>query len=514
MKSRILAIMLLALGVGLAGIGPAVSDMVITLRDGRVVRVPVDADDIRSLTFEDAAAAQAPAAPAPAEAPAAQAPAASAAPAVAETDLAALVVPVPAESRKLDAAPIQVGPTRKYKVPSQAAKMARDGAVIEIDAGTYPGDVAVWPQSHLTIRGVGGLAHMAAGGNAAGGKAIWVFRGDNITVENVELSGCEVPDRNGAGIRFEGANLIIRNSYIHDNQMGILTSRNFKSDILIEYSEFADNIVDYEATGSLGHNIYVGEARNFTLRGSYVHGASIGHNVKSRAHFNRIEACWIHDSANRELDLVDGAGNTDVPGSHAVLVGNLIVKAREMSGNRTVIHFGQDGGKDHQGTIWLVHNTIVTPYIGPVVELSAPGTSAEFHGNIVHGAGAGQRNQVLVAGRAGGRTETVRGGANWIDATFGVPEGSELAKSRRAPAPGEASPFVDPANGKFRLRRVAGSAAIDAGVPLARLKLPVEPFLSAPAKASGLLEFDSESGSGTRPRPDDGKPDLGAFEAR
>jgi len=32
-----------------------------------------------------------------------------------------------------------------------------------------------------------------------------------------------------------------------------------------------------------------------------------------------------------------------------------------------VIHFGQDGGKEHNGILWLVHNTIVTPFISPVV---------------------------------------------------------------------------------------------------------------------------------------------------
>lgn len=397
MRSRVLAIVLLALGVGLAGLGPAMSDMVITLRDGRVVRVPVDADEIRSLTFEDAAAAQAPAAQAPAaSAPGAQAPAATAAPVVAETDLAALVVPVPAESRKLDAAPIQVGPTRKYKVPSQAAKMARDGAVIEIDAGTYPGDVAVWPQSHLTIRGVGGLAHMAAGGNAAGGKAIWVFRGDNVTVENVELSGCEVPDLNGAGIRFEGANLIIRNSYIHDNQMGLLTSRNFKSDILIEYSEFADNIVDYEATGSLGHNIYVGEARNFTLRGSYVHGASFGHNVKTRALYSYIMYNRIMDGEGNSSYLIDLSNGGD-----AYVIGN-VMQQSAITDNWAMVAYATEGGKDDfDAEIYVVNNTAVSDVPEGVFVRNQGGAVANLFNNVFTG------GQSLVEGPANAQGNVV-----------------------------------------------------------------------------------------------------------
>ena len=65
---------------------------------------------------------------------------------------------------------------------------------------------------------------------------------------------------------------------------------------------------------------------------------------------------------DREFDLVDGDANTEAPGSHAVLVGNVIAKAKGCKGNHAVIHFGQDGGKDHRGTLYLVHNTIVQPF--------------------------------------------------------------------------------------------------------------------------------------------------------
>ena len=60
-----------------------------------------------------------------------------------------------------------------------------------------------------------------------------------------------------------------------------------------------------------------------------------------------------------------------------------------------LIHFGQDGGKDHNGTLFLVHNTIATPFIGPVVHLDAKNARAYLAGNIVWDAGAKQRNQVL-----------------------------------------------------------------------------------------------------------------------
>ena len=59
-----------------------------------------------------------------------------------------------------DAPILHVGPTRELKTPSAAAKVALDGTIVEIDAGEYVDDVAVWTQNGLTLRGVGGMAHL------------------------------------------------------------------------------------------------------------------------------------------------------------------------------------------------------------------------------------------------------------------------------------------------------------------------------------------------------------------
>jgi hypothetical protein len=49
---------------------------------------------------------------------------------------------------------LKVGPGKTYKLPSQAAAAARDGDTVEIDAGVYDGDVAVWTANNLVLRGV------------------------------------------------------------------------------------------------------------------------------------------------------------------------------------------------------------------------------------------------------------------------------------------------------------------------------------------------------------------------
>ena len=146
------------------------------------------------------------------------------------------------------------------------------------------------------------------------------------------------------------------------------------------------------------HNLYLG-GTSVTLRFCEIHHSLTGHNVKSRAHHTRVEYCYVHHSANREFDLVDAA-ETVRPHSDAVLLGNIIAKDPKCGGNHTVIHFGQDGGKQHNGTLHLAFNTIATPFVSPVVELSAAGARAWLLGNVV---ASGTRQAGQKVGGARGR---------------------------------------------------------------------------------------------------------------
>ena len=102
------------------------------------------------------------------------------------------------------AATLQVGPGRPYAKPCAAIAAAGHGDTIEVDAaGNYDGDVCTWTKNGLTLRGVNGRPHIRAAGQHAQGKAIWVIAGNDTTIENVEMSGCSVPDGNGAGLGFD-----------------------------------------------------------------------------------------------------------------------------------------------------------------------------------------------------------------------------------------------------------------------------------------------------------------------
>jgi len=161
---------------------------------------------------------------------------------------------------------LRVGPRRSYKTVRAASRACRDGDVIEIDAGLYKGDVCVWRRNNLIVRGVGGMAHLDAAGKHEGGKGTFVVYGRNFTVENVEFSGSRVPDQNGAGIRAQGRGLVVRNCCFHDNENGILGGGDSKSDVLIEYSEFARN----GHGDGYSHNMYISHVRSFTPV-SYTH---------------------------------------------------------------------------------------------------------------------------------------------------------------------------------------------------------------------------------------------------
>jgi hypothetical protein len=283
------------------------------------------------------------------------------------------------------AATLRVGPGRTYTVPSAAAAVAGNGDIIEIDAGEYVGDVAFWTADDLTIRGVGGMAHLRADGNNAGGKAIWVIQGDDTTVEHIEFSEATVPDRNGAGIRQEGTNLTVRHCSFHDNENGILAGADTSSDILIEHSEFARNGYG----DGYSHNLYIGHVNSLTFRFNSTHHAIVGHAVKSRAYTNYI-------LNNRIMDEADGASSRliDLPnGGTAVIVGNLLHQGASTNNSNMMCH-ACEGATNPNQALSVVNNTFVNDrWTGTFVDNRAAVTALVAN-NIFVGSG------IAVAGPA------------------------------------------------------------------------------------------------------------------
>lgn len=274
---------------------------------------------------------------------------------------------------------IKVGAGNNYTKPSQVATIAQDNDVIEILAATYRGDVAVWRQNNLTIRGVHGRAHLMADGNHAEGKAIWVIKGNNTVIENIEFSGATVPDQNGAGIRAEGRNLTVRHCYFHDNENGILAGENPNSDIVIEKCEFAKNGYGDGYT----HNMYIGAVKSLTVKFTYSHHAKVGHNLKSRAQTNYI-------LYNRLMDEKTGNSSYAVDisnGGICYLIGNIIQQGPDAE-NYHIIAYGNEGLSYSANELYVVNNTIVNDRNGGVfIRVHPSSPKIMLINNIFYGTG-------------------------------------------------------------------------------------------------------------------------------
>ena len=252
------------------------------------------------------------------------------------------------------AATLVVGPDETIRTITEAAKLARDGDIVEIRPGEYRGQTAIWTQNDLTIRGSGGnntRPVLLADGKSAEGKGLWVIRGGRVRVENLEFRGVRVRDGNGAGIRFERGQLVIHRCAFIDNEMGILTGNLPDLTLEISDSEFADaarHQVD------LHHLLYVGAIGRFALTGSRFSNGYRGHLVKSRARENHIRYNLLADGpggrASFELEFANGG--------LAYVVGNVFQKS-DSADNSVLVSYGSEGPRWPDNALYFSHNTLI-----------------------------------------------------------------------------------------------------------------------------------------------------------
>ena len=266
--------------------------------------------------------------------------------------------------------------------------MARAGDVVEIEAGDYHGDVAVWEQSSITIRGVNGAARLFADGRSAEGKAIWVIRRGEFDISNIDFIGAQVEDGDGAGIRFEGGHLRLRSCLFWGNEMGLLTGGHETAPdatLVIEGSEFAYSHV----RDKWGHNLYVGTIAHLTVTGSYFHHAGVGHLLKSRARVSDILYNRITDEsggrASYELDFPNGG--------FVRLVGNVIQQQRYTE-NSVLIAYGREGYKWPLNILLMGNNTLVNdhPHGGTFLHVAEGADNVATANNLLVGLGGYQVN--------------------------------------------------------------------------------------------------------------------------
>jgi hypothetical protein len=359
------------------------------------------------------------------------------------------------------ASTLTVGPGKTYPTPCAAFAQAVDGDTIEIDgSGNYTGNVCQFGQNNLTIRGVNGRPRIEANGQYAWGKGTWVVSGNNNVIENIELSGASVPDRNGAGIRMDGTNqnLTVRKMYFHDNENGILTN-NLGGNLTVENSEFSHN----GAGDGYSHNLYVGHIDSLTFVGNYSHDANVGHNLKSRAQVNTVKY-------NRFSSTGAGAPSYEVNfpnGGTTYLIGNIIQQPPQYN-NSAIVTYGEEGNTNTGQDFYVINNTIINDasygtffFIGGGVQ-----TPAIIQNNILVGTG-----------------------------TFSTQGSTIDSNNYKTLSP----QFVDRAN--YDLKPLSTwNSVVDMGV------------VSTPANGLSLIPTQQYVLGGTVARPIDSKIDIGAIE--
>lgn len=290
----------------------------------------------------------------------------------------------PAAASKNDSAGqrqrIAVGPNREVKTIGAAAVLARDGALIEVDAGDYRGDTAVWTQNDVSLRAAGGRVRLIADGRSAEAKGIWVVRAERVSVEGFDFTGATVTDRNGAGIRLERGSLRVRDCSFTHNENGILTGNQPETVLEIENSEFGHNGADDGFT----HNLYVGSIARLSVTGSYFHHANRGHLLKSRAALNYITYSRLTDerdgNASYELEFPSGGVS--------YVIGNVIQQSAR-SENSQLISVGAEGYKWPANELYLVNNTLIDnmPRNGVFLRVSPGAQAVSVINNVLVGKG-------------------------------------------------------------------------------------------------------------------------------
>ncbi len=276
---------------------------------------------------------------------------------------------------------LQVGPRRLVKTLKHAARVVKPGTVVEVDAGTYMGDVAVWTQPDVSLHAVGGRVRLVANGAAAEGKGIWVVRAPRMHVTGFDFEGARVPDRNGAGIRLDRGSLRVRDCRFLYNEMGLLTNNDPTSTLDVEGCEFGFN----QRPDGHNHNLYAGRIASLSVTGSYFHHARTGHLLKSRAAVNAIRYNRLTDeaggTASYELEFPDGG--------LAVVLGNIIGQSSDTQ-NRHMISFGAESYRWTRNALYLAHNTLIDPLAwgGIFLRVARGATTVMAVNNLLVGRGS------------------------------------------------------------------------------------------------------------------------------
>jgi hypothetical protein len=433
------------------------------------------------------------------------------------------------------AATLQV-PSAQYATPCAAIAAAQPMDEIDVSPGTYTDSCEINTQG-VTLKGVGGQPKIDLSGtnHPADYKGIYVVSADDVTIENLELTGAHIDDSmggNGAGLRITGHGVVVHGCYIHDNQNGILAAPIVDGGtITIEYTELSHNgLGDACDQGGCVHNVYVSKTSStvrydktiFQFNWSHDLASDTmdkGHLFKSRSRetdvlYNRITGEMGHDSY--EVDIPNGG--------LGIVVGNVIEKGANPD-NSILLDYGEEGIDNASSELYVVSNTFVNDFTsGTFIDVAA-GATLTAHDNIFAGPGTPSSTGALSADNLSG-VDPLFVDPSMVD--YHLTSGSPARG--KAVAPGMAGTFsltpvfeyVQPLQsvaratdhdlGAFEFGTVISGAGSDAGTGTGDAGPTVDagPLVDAAAGADGAVPADagaatsSDGGGSTASKPGGG----------
>jgi len=218
------------------------------------------------------------------------------------------------------------------------------GDTLVLGPGLYH-DAGVLNADRVTIKAEPG-AHLV--GAVAEGKAALVVKGNQTVIEGLECSRIRVPDGNGACVRLEGSDLVLRGVNFHDSEQGLLTGPDAGT-VVIENSRF-----ERLGAGGHAHGVYAAECDALLIRHSvFLSGADQGHEIKSRAARTVIENSLVASMDGIDSRLVD------VPNGGEVVIRNSVLEKGTKSSNGELIGYGLEGLSHKVNSLRLEGGTFI-----------------------------------------------------------------------------------------------------------------------------------------------------------
>ncbi|RFB05839.1 right-handed parallel beta-helix repeat-containing protein [Parvularcula marina] len=196
--------------------------------------------------------------------------------------------------------------------------------------------------------------------------------GVDLTVRGLRFEGAVSPDKNGAGIRFEGSDLVIEDCVFLENEDGILATGDHDGSIRIRRSSFIRN----GHGDGFSHGVYQSNGAVFEVTQSRFSGTKVGHHLKILAGDITVTGNSFDDGEGRTSYVLDvpAAGKT-------VFSGNSILRRRSADQN-TLVNFSTRRG-DHGGSMEISGNSIVSEKTNLRILRNPEKLPATINGNAV-----------------------------------------------------------------------------------------------------------------------------------